>query len=188
MPRLPRTESEVDAFRSQILDEALGLFVEAGWEGFSMRKLGARLGIAAKTIYNYVHSRDEIYLELLIRGFQELHEALTTAIGVHTDPWEQMGAMVEAYLEFGLGHPHLYDLMFSWRVPRYDDYVGTPLERLALVELGAALDNQRLMAQLVTACLIHAGPVSEEDLRFVVVRAWTQLHGYIAGVNATIVG
>lgn len=188
MPRPQRTEAEIEAVRTRILDEALALFAEAGWDGFSMRKLGARLDIAAKTIYNYLRSRDEIYLELLIRGFRQLHAELTAATGKHDDPWEQVGAMVEAYVDFGLTNPHMYDLMFSWHVPRYDDYVGTELEDLALVELEVALDNQLLIAAAIVACVGDAGPVSDDDLRFMAIRTWTQMHGYVAGLNSTIIG
>ena len=188
MPRNPRTEAEVEAVRARILDEALELFAEAGWEGFSMRKLGARLDVAAKTIYNYVESRDEIYLGLLIRGFRQLHSELVAATSAVEGPWEQVSALVGAYVDFGLANTNMYNLMFTWHVPKYDDYVGTPLEDLALVELEAALENQRLLAALIVACVGDAGPVSDDDLRFVAIRAWTQMHGYVAGLNSNIIG
>jgi AcrR family transcriptional regulator len=188
MPRNPRTEVEVEAVRARILDEALELFAEAGWEGFSMRKLGARLDVAAKTIYNYVESRDEIYLGLLIRGFRQLHSELVAATSAVEGPWEQVSALVGAYVDFGLANTNMYNLMFTWHVPKYDDYVGTPLEDLALVELEAALENQRLLAALIVACVGDAGPVSDDDLRFVAIRAWTQMHGYVAGLNSNIIG
>ena len=188
MPRNPRTEAEVEAVRARILDEALELFAEVGWEGFSMRKLGARLDVAAKTIYNYVESRDEIYLGLLIRGFRQLHSELVAATSVVGDPWEQVSALVGAYVDFGLANTNMYNLMFTWHVPKYDDYVGTPLEELALVELEAALENQRLLAALIVACVGDAGPVSDDDLRFVAIRAFAQMHGYVAGLNSNIIG
>ena len=188
MPRIQRTEGEVEVVRTRILDEALALFAEVGWEGFSMRKLGARLGIAAKTIYNYVDSRDEIYLGLLIRGFRQLHSELVSATSALEDPWEQLSALIGAYVEFGLGNTNMYNLMFTWHVPKYDDYVGTPLEELALVELEVALENQRLLAATIVACVGDAGAISDDDLRFVAIRTWTQMHGYVAGLNSNIIG
>lgn len=187
MPRVQRSEGEVEAVRERILDEALALFAEAGWEGFSMRKLGARLDIAAKTIYNYFASRDEIYLGLLIRGFRQLHTELVSATASHGDPWDQLSALIGAYVAFGLRNANMYDLMFTDQVPRYDDYVGTPMEDMALVELEVALENQRLLAALILACVGEA-VVDEEDLRFVTIRTWTQMHGYVAGVNSNIIG
>lgn len=183
MPRLQRSDAEIEAVRARILDEALALFAEEGWEGFSMRKLGARLGIAAKTIYNYVESRDEIYLGLLIRGFEQLYDELTAATEAPEDPWDQLAAAIGTYVDFGLDNVNIYNLMFTWHVPKYHDYLGTHLEELARVELEVALRSQHLVAALVTACV---GGVADDDLAFATVRAWSQMHGYVSGVNSTI--
>lgn len=181
MPRPRRSASEIAAVRNQMLDEALDLFVEAGWQGFSMRKLGARLGIAAKTVYNYFESQDEIYLGLLTRGFAGLNRALSDAVESGTDPFERLEAMIDAYVQFAFDNANLYGLMFTWHVPKYDDYVGTPSESTALVELETALENQRLTAVTIAACV--GAPVDDDDLRFITIRLWSQLHGYISGMH-----
>lgn len=181
MPRPRRSDSEIEAVRDQILDAALDLFAEAGWQGFSMRKLGARLGIAAKTVYNYFDSQDELYLGLLTRGFRNLNDALSESLRSAEDPVERLGALVDAYVAFAFANTNLYGLMFTWHVPKYDDYVGTPSEETALVELEAALENQRLAAETIAACA--SAPLSDDDLRFITVRLWSQLHGYIAGMG-----
>ncbi|HQR80825.1 MAG TPA: TetR/AcrR family transcriptional regulator [Actinomycetota bacterium] len=181
MPRPRRSDSEIEAVRNEILDEALELFVDAGWQGFSMRKLGARLGIAAKTIYNYFDSQDELYLGLLTRGFRSLGQALAEAVESRTDPFERLDALIDAYAAFAFDNANLYGLMFTWHVPKYDDYVGTPSEDTALVELETALDSQRLTAATIAACA--SGPLGDDDLRFITIRLWSQLHGYIAGMH-----
>mgnify|MGYP006308735257 CR=1 FL=1 len=68
MPKVQRKPEEIEAIRAEILDQALELIAAAGYKGFSMRKRGTRLGIAAKTIDNHFHNKDEIYLA--IRGFE----------------------------------------------------------------------------------------------------------------------
>lgn len=181
MPRPRRSDSEIEAARDQILDAALDLFAEAGWQGFSMRKLGARLGIAAKTVYNYFDSQDELYLGLLTRGFRSLSQALTEAVEARTDPFERLDALIDAYVAFAFDNANLYALMFTLHVPKYEDYVGTPSEETALVELETALENQRLTAATIAACA--SGPLSDDDLRFITIRLWSQLHGYTAGIH-----
>lgn len=52
------------------MSHALDLIVAEGYDGFSMRKLAVRLNIAAKTICNDFHNQDELYLHLLIKGFE----------------------------------------------------------------------------------------------------------------------
>lgn len=181
MPRPRRSDTEIAAVRDEILDSALELFAEVGWHGFSMRKLGARLGIAAKTVYNYFDSQDELYLGLLTRGFTSLTAALAAALEDHEDPAARLDALIDAYVEFAFTHVNLYGLMFTWHVPKYDDYVGTPSEESALVELEAALENQRLTAATLTACV--GSSLGDDDIRFITIRLWSQLHGYLAGIH-----
>jgi AcrR family transcriptional regulator len=186
VPRQPQTAEVREAARERILDEALALFAEGGFEQFSMRRLGARLDVAAKTIYNYFASKDEIYLGLLTRGFVQLSTSLRTAIDEQSEPWDRLEAVVATYVDFGLTYANVYNLMFTWHVPKFEDYVGTDLEAVALVELEAALENQRLVAAVLSAC--SDGPLGDDDLRFLTVWLWTQLHGYVAGINNTLLG
>lgn len=53
MPKPKRTPEEIEAVKNEILAHAIQLLIQEGYRGFSMRKLAARLEIAAKTIYNY---------------------------------------------------------------------------------------------------------------------------------------
>ncbi len=79
MPKVHRSPEEIDVVRETIMNHALDLIVTDGYDGFSMRKLGARLSIAAKTIYNYFHSQDDLYLHLLIKGFEQLLDSFKRA-------------------------------------------------------------------------------------------------------------
>jgi AcrR family transcriptional regulator len=72
MPKLQRSPKEIEAVREDILEHALDMIVRGGFNRFSMRKLAARLGIAAKTIYNYYRNQDELYLCILTKGFEQL--------------------------------------------------------------------------------------------------------------------
>jgi len=60
MPRTPRKPEEIEEEKQRILDEALNIIAESGYSGLTMRGLGQRLGMAAKTIYNYFQNKDEV--------------------------------------------------------------------------------------------------------------------------------
>ena len=72
MPREQRSPKEIESVRQEIMEHALAIVVSDGLDDLSMRKLAGRLGVTAKTIYNYFHNKDKIYLHLLIRGFKAL--------------------------------------------------------------------------------------------------------------------
>ena len=125
MPRTARQQVEIDEVKNSILDCALAIIVEEGYESFTMRKLGSCLGCAAKTIYNYFDSKEEIYLRLLIKGFEKLNSAADEAIEGVADPLERLQILADTYIQFGLQNGHYYNIMFSWDVPKYMSYVGT---------------------------------------------------------------
>ncbi len=186
MPKPQRSLQEIEAVREDILHHALELIVQDGFQGFSMRKLAVRLGIAAKTIYNYYRNQDELYLCILIKGFEQLHAASEAAVRAAGQPQEQLEAAIRAYVDFGLANPHLYNLMFTWHVPKYNDYVGTPMEKAAYRELTAALKCADLFLAIMAACRAEAAPMSEDDLRFEMIQIWSQMHGYVAGINNSL--
>ena len=186
MPKPQRSPQEIEAVREGILRHALELIVQDGFQGFSMRRLAARLGIAAKTIYNYYRNQDELYLCILIKGFEQLHAAFKEAVRGDGSPLGQLEAAVRAYVAFGLANPHLYNLMFTWHVPKYNDYVGTAMEKAAYRELTAALQCADLFLEIMAACWGEDQRTSEDDLRFEMIQIWSQMHGYVAGINNSL--
>jgi len=180
--------NDVGDIRQKILSQALELFIEHGYDGFSMRKLAQPLEIAAKTIYNYFLNKDEIYLHILIKGFEQLSLAFESAIEDQENPFDRLTAAIRAYVEFGLENAHLYNLMFAWHVPKYKEYVGTHMEELAHRELVTALRNDTILMGLIRACVQSEPSIDENKIRFEMIQIWTQMHGYVAGINNTLLG
>ncbi len=185
MPKNRRSSEEIDAVKENIMMHALELIILEGYDGFSMRKLGARLNIAAKTIYNYFHSQDDLYLHLLIKGFKQLLESFESSIEPYNDPMDQLHATIRAYVDFGIEHANIYNILFTLHVPKYNDYLGTPMEDAAHAELQTALKCQHFFMDRIAAC-VGDSIKREEDIRFEVVHIWTQMHGYVSGINNTL--
>jgi AcrR family transcriptional regulator len=186
MPRAKRTPKEIEAVKAEMLVQASALIAEQGSRGFSMRKLAQRLNIAAKTLYNDLHSKDEIYLEILTMGFERLDAACRTAQSNEKEPFDQLEAMCRAYTDFGLQEPNLYNLMFTWHVPIYNETVGTEMGPTARVELEKGLGEVKLFINAIQACTTGEGSLSEDEARQLMVQLWSQAHGYVAGINNTI--
>jgi len=184
--KMPRSDEEIEAVRENIMAQALELIVSEGYDGFTMRKLATRLGIAAKTIYNYFHNQDELYLCLLTKGFEQLFDTFENAVNPLDDPMSQLNATIRAYIEFGTAHANIYDLMFTLHVPKFNDYVGTPMEQAAQIELNSALKCADFFMDRLAACLDAGAAVTESDIRFEMIHIWSQMHGYVAGINNTL--
>ena len=186
MPKTARTPEEVELVRQAILDAALKIIVEDGYKGFSMRKLGRSMGMTAKTVYNYFINKDEIYLRVLTTGFELLYNELLISYQAHDDPWQKLQAMARGYIEFGTSRPNYYDIMLTWYVPKYNDFINTDLEPMAAAELQAARKNSILFIKTIIElgnCYGHLDPANAlQDF----IELLVGLHGTVSLYNNTI--
>jgi len=183
MPRPARSLEEIEAEKEKIMKKAVEVINAEGFENFNMRKLGKHLGIAAKTIYNYYKNKDELYLTILAYGFKELFDQCQKALNNLSNPFDKLEAMGRVYIDFGLTQSNYYNLMFTWNVPKYNDFANTPFENLARIELNTSLAIFKLFIDVIREA--RAG-LSEEDAQFFVIYFWSLVHGYLAGYNNTL--
>lgn len=92
--------------------------------------------------------------------------------------------MGREYLEFGLEQANIYNLMFTWHVPKFKDYVGPPMEPAARTELETALTVSDIFIKAVMAA--GDAKMSEDTARFHMIAMWNQMHGFITGINNTL--
>ncbi len=178
MPKAPATPESIEATRKRILNEALEIINKDGYASLSMRKLGSRLGVAAKTIYNYYSNKDELYLMVLIQGFQELTETIEEAVGQNDDPLAKLRAMARTYVYWGINHQHYYNIMFNMDTPKYVDYVGTPMEEIADHQNRTALQLIKIGSHILNE-LPHQ-KIDEGQIPFRLLKIWTSLHGIVS--------
>jgi AcrR family transcriptional regulator len=186
MPKASRTPEEVEAAKQKILEEALNIITERGYEGLSMRRLGRHLGMTAATVYNYFQNKEEIYLHVLTRGFELLNEDLLLAYNSTDDPFERLRAVWKGFVNFGLNQSNYYDIMLTLYIPKYRDFVGGPLEPLAREELATALKVTDLITGVLEEIAEAYGNIRKEDARIHFTRLLTGVHGVVSLYNNTI--
>jgi len=177
---MARKKEEIDEVRNRILDYALTIICDEGYGNLTMRKLGSRLGCAAKTIYNYYSCKEEIYLRILIRGFQTLNSYADEAMKGVSDPIEKLKVLCNVYIRFGLENIYYYNLMFNWDVPKYTSYLGTYFELTAKEEKETAMHYAVISEAAIIDVLSKKRKVSKQEAAFHLVRLWSGLHGYVS--------
>jgi AcrR family transcriptional regulator len=108
--RILRVKEET---RINILDAALQIVKEEGWQALSMRKIADVIEYTAPIIYEYFSNKDAILLELTRKGFLILSKDLKEAKGKHRLPAKQLEAMWLAYWNFAFENKELYQVMFG---------------------------------------------------------------------------
>ena len=183
----PRDVSSIKNIQNRILDAALDIIIQEGFPALTMRRIASKIGMTAPNIYNYYKSKDELYISLVIQGFEILQRELTSVYEAYQDPVERGAALARAYINFGLKHSSYYDIMFTYPTPKYNDYVGTPLEKLSEVEYKISMDIVALALDVVKSLMSEELAGDEEKVQMYFIASWSMLHGMISLYNSKVV-
>ena len=113
-----RREQHRQALRRAILDAARETFVREGYAGFSMRKLAARIGYSAGSLYLHFKSKQELFAHLRDESFSVLQRNLSQRLEkLQGDPVAALVQGLHAYVEFGLSNPDEYRIAFMVQPP-----------------------------------------------------------------------
>ncbi len=96
-----------------ILSAARVVAAEEGWKGVTVRKIAEKVGYKAPVIYEYFESKDDLLLELLKSGFEDLIQDIRTARLGAPDPEKALHEVARAYLRFAWDSPDLYQVMYG---------------------------------------------------------------------------
>jgi AcrR family transcriptional regulator len=163
-----RSQNRADA-RRVILDATEALLVEEGYERFSIRKLVARSGYSAPSIYHHFGDKKGLIQELLEGRSRQLviqFEALPQI----ADPRERMRALSHAFVSFGLRDPDHYWLLTTPFGSDPSDPPRSAEEARAILE--APLDELAAAGQL------------NADIETVRQAIWALIHGLILLPNS----
>jgi AcrR family transcriptional regulator len=165
-----RREQEKREVREAILHAASELFLEGGYEKFSLRQVAERIGYSPGTIYLYFQDKDEVLFAVMDEGVAHLSRMLNEA-ATPTEPRERLASMGHAYVEFGLRYPAHFQLMFMQR-PDFLLRRGTALPEpmIAIFGLWGVVVQDAMRAGI----LRMGDPVSTGDA------LWALLHGVVS--------
>jgi len=183
----PRDANEIKNIQERILEAALDVIVQEGYPALTMRRIASKIGMTAPNIYNYYQSKDELYISLVIRGFEILKRELTSVYDAYENPVDRGAALARAYIDFGLKHSSYYDIMFTYPTPKYNDYLGTPLEKLSEVEYKISMDIATLALDAVRSLFNKDIAQDEQAIQMRFIAAWSMLHGMISLLNSKVV-
>lgn len=160
--------------RAALLDAAVEVIDEIGPQGLTIREVARRVGVSHAAPYRHFNDRDDLILTAVEHGFELLLATMEAAkAAAAQDPVSQFAASGLAYLDFALGNPAYYRVMFS------GDLLS-PGGNLSLRHTSReALDD--LMAS-IGECQ-QLGLVREGDPAAHALTILSTLHGFVSLVN-----
>lgn len=93
----PQT-AKAEETRAKILDTALRLFRERGFDRTTMRDVAAEAGVATGAAYYYFRSKEELVMAFYLRTAEEAREEFAAAIASTKDLRKRMRALIDIKL------------------------------------------------------------------------------------------
>jgi AcrR family transcriptional regulator len=149
--------------RAALLAAAVDELAEHGHAGISLRAVARRAGLSHAAPKHHFDDRAGLLTAVATQGFLDLAVALGT---VHEDePEARLTALGAAYIDFGLAHPALFDLMFRPVELDPDDAALVQAQHAAIGVLAAAAERMGTPGTVPPATLT--------------VMAWALVHGLV---------
>lgn len=146
MPGIPSAEASVsrrgqrrvDTVR-RIVDAAWALSRERGLTGWTLRDLGAAVGMRAPSLYEYAASKNALFDLMFADGYRQLADVIDATVRPD-DPVEQVREAARVFLRFAAGDAARFQLLFQHTAPGFEPSPESmALARHALDELAAVL-------------------------------------------------
>ena len=166
---IERKEREREEMRQLILEAALRLFLESGFDKVSIRNIADAIEYSPATIYLYFKDKNELLFALHQQGFVKMIAEFQPIFEL-TDPFEKLVAMGQGYIRFAVDNPELFDLMFIMTAPMDAG------DEKDWEEGDRAFD---LLKQVVKGCM-DARIFRQQDIQVASMMIWSSIHGYTA--------
>lgn len=165
-----RKERDRVEMRQRIIDAAIQMFLEEGYEKTSIRNIAEKIEYSPATIYLYYKDKDELLYDVQGQAFEKLdlafHEKATA-----TDPIKRLEQIMETYIRFGKNNPELYDLMFIIRAPM------NVMKEKEIWENGH--DSFGFLVQCISEC-IEKKLIRYDDVMIAALSVWSMGHGLVS--------
>jgi AcrR family transcriptional regulator len=162
-----RKEKEKREMTALILDTAMRLFLQKGYEKVTLRGIAEAIEYSPATIYLYFKDKNDILFALHTEGFERFYRRQQTILTIK-DPWKRLRQHARVYMSFALENPEYYDLMFIMR---------GPAEKIkAEREWGVGMRSYNFLRENIRDC-IEAGRLPKTDLDVAAFAIWSFTHG-----------
>ncbi|MCX9083491.1 MAG: TetR/AcrR family transcriptional regulator [Candidatus Methanoperedens sp.] len=162
-----RKELEKSEMRGLILNTAMNLFLDKGFENITIRNIAEKIDYSPATIYLYFKNKDDILFTLRKIGFEKLYEHQVSSLKFD-DPLKRLHRQGKTYIKFALENPEYYDLMFIMR--------GAVARTLDINNCDVGLDSYELLKKNVKECM-DEGLFPRTDIDVAAFALWSYVHG-----------
>jgi AcrR family transcriptional regulator len=154
--------------RQALLQAALEMIEETGFEGLSLRKIAARVGVSHAAPEHHFPTLKHLLNAMVTEGFSLFTQSMATERrNAPPEPVEQMRAAVRGYLAHASARPQLFRLMFTSNLLDWSDP--------ALI--AASADGYQQLREICAPAADKLNLRSDADRTGLEHLVWSQVHG-----------
>ncbi len=178
MGTLERRGREKERRRQDILDAARGLFWTRGFAGTTMPEVARAVELAPGTLYLYFPSKDALYVELLVEGYDLLLAHLLKSGRKGASARQRAETLIDSFLHFARNHAQYFDIIFFVVQRETGSGLGVVLKPEQLARLGA----KEAACKAIAAEVLNGkgGRRSVRDAQLLVDTIWSMLVGIVS--------
>lgn len=99
--------------RDEITVAAATLFARHGYEAVSLDDIGAAVGMAGPSLYNYFDSKQDLLFASMTHGYAKLHDAHADALETQAGPATVLRAVCDSYVDLTCDHSDLVTVLIA---------------------------------------------------------------------------
>ncbi len=169
-----RRKRESEQRRADILAAAKKVFWEKGYARTTMPQIAAEAELAAGTLYLYFPSKDALYTELLVDGYDLLSGRMTSVVREGGDPVRIGERLIDAFFGFAREFPEYFDIIFLTLQREREGWELFPENLSRRLE-----EKQRACIDIVAGVLERAQIGSADTRAQTVSAVWSMLAGIV---------
>jgi AcrR family transcriptional regulator len=108
-----------EEFCREILNSARDLFIDVGYEKFSMRRLAEKIEYSPTTIYHYFKSKDDLLFAICEEVAEQFLAVMRNLRTVQSEPYQALRQAMLYLVEFAFDNPNQYKVFFLDRPDLY---------------------------------------------------------------------
>ncbi len=154
--------------RDALLIAARAVLREHGLSSLTLRATARVAGVSHMAPYNHFSDKRALLDALAEQGFAELDARCEQAISADTDTRNNLQRLGQAYVEFALDQPEMFQLMFS------NEVAGMKRDR---PESSAPVTNVYGRMQGLVSGILSEAEAGQGDVEAACIGAWSLVHG-----------